>query len=1107
MKKEKKTVEIVLYLVVAVLFGALGTQFALKLFTATASTAEIEAPRHEASTPFELFAQTVVPVLNRRCGNCHGIVEKEFTKIAQSSEDDYLLAWAVDKSGRISSDEHVRIAYDRSLGNVEGEHILKPVALSVPAPASSFLRAPLARALSNSDRSHPEIFSSLADADYRAIVRWIEAERIAHPKAAPPLEGEAEIFFANKVIPILERKTCLGANCHGQLAFNDLKLDPGIPALETRYTSAIIKKNRRAMLGEQTRLVSLGKFIEQSKQLLKNIPINQGGMIHKGGNAFFFKGDPDYNVLVEWLKLETEELQRKIKAPLNEQRGLIFVRRPRNTPERFFEPGTFLPGAELVWQHNGKETVLSHLLPAKGALDIRAPDVSYDATRVAFALRRSATEPFNIWEIDLHSQAVRQLTFSENVKHHFIEPLYYPDPDDKEGHDISRVILLMTSNHLGRWCRSSPDAILGEAESGSLTEIVDKQLTERPDTYTGKMLKIVRGTNTGESRRIINHVNGRLMLDRPLPKPNDSSTHYVIEVEQRMAPCYDGFRMRLAEPGKERDAFEQTLKRMTYSISQARRPSIRSDGAPVFSMLRVGWQQDRPFFNSALFRMHLDGSDFHPHNGNRSGVPIHSDDRELPNGHEIRIGRDADSYWGGMLMLSDHQFGITIEPNNPLDDFNHPYANGKPDSSAHRFVPGWIKLDANVTFKGVSTGGVYRDPYPMPDGSILVAYAPGPVDLADPEAAPNFDILRLIPEPAFQSEEGFSAGNYRREVIVSSDQSEVFSRPVVVRAKEPLGHKKLKTEESLFGKVKRVRGFDGYPDGTPAVAQIYDYYLIDAFFEQTAPMGQKRLSLPVDPVTGKAVPEIDQVKFVRVVAGLPQKKGDQGIPTQVMVAEVPLSSDGSFHVAAPSGASFLLQSLNSDRMALRSLSRWFYTHPGEKYSLSVPYTLFAQTCGGCHGSMTGVPTDTFRHVDAVTSASRTATTWDHKKHKKLKPINWNTAVTLTRLTYEKDIRPILEDKCVSCHSEENPAGGLALTGEHAFTNLLAFVNYREALSSRSYLIEKLTGKELHAPRKLQGDIPHPSKMLIENQGEKQLTGDELLTLIRWIDLGAQRGTP
>ncbi|RKZ52314.1 MAG: hypothetical protein DRR08_28390 [Candidatus Parabeggiatoa sp. nov. 2] len=119
----------------------------------------------------------------------------------------------------------------------------------------------------------------------------------------------------------------------------------------------------------------------------------------------------------------------------------------------------------------------------------------------------------------------------------------------------------------------------------------------------------------------------------------------------------------------------------------------------------------------------------------------------------------------------------------------------------------------------------------------------------------------------------------------------------------------------------------------------------------------------------------------------------------------------------------------------------------------------------------------------------------------LKPLNWNAAVTLTRLTYEKDIRPILKDKCVSCHS----MGKLDLTGEHAFTNLLAFVNYREALSSRSYLIEKLTGKELHAPRKLQGDIPHPSKMLIENQGEKQLTGDELLTLIRWIDLGAQRG--
>ena len=115
--------------------------------------------------------------------------------------------------------------------------------------------------------------------------------------------------------------------------------------------------------------------------------------------------------------------------------------------------------------------------------------------------------------------------------------------------------------------------------------------------------------------------------------------------------------MRIAPAGQERNNFDNTLKQMSFAASQMRRPTMRSTGEIVFTALRTGWQDGRPLFNGTLFRTHVDGSNVHIHNGSRSGVPIFADDREMPNGLEIRIGRSADSWWGGMLMLSDHQFG------------------------------------------------------------------------------------------------------------------------------------------------------------------------------------------------------------------------------------------------------------------------------------------------------------------------------------------------------------------------------------------------------------------------------------------------------------------
>lgn len=510
----------------------------------------------------------------------------------------------------------------------------------------------------------------------------------------------------------------------------------------------------------------------------------------------------------------------------------------------------------------------------------------------------------------------------------------------------------------------------------------------------------------------------------------------------------------------------------------------------MFSCLRSGWQAGRPFFNGALFRVHIDGSNFHTHNGNRSSVPILADDRELPNGHEVRIGRDADSWWGGTLILSDHQFGPTIELHNPLDDLPVRSPEEKPAHSLTEFAPGWIELDEAADCRGVSPGGAYRDPYPLPDGSILVSWAPGPVDLHDPLAAPDFDVVRLIPDPAFQSADGARAGAWRREIVIGGAEAELWARPVAPRLKYPT-HKRLKTEPGLLGKPQLEFGYARYPQCTPALVEIYDLPLLAAFFEQVTPFGVKHLGVERCPICGEENSEVDRISGVRLVGALPQGAEDHGPPRRVLLDEHATAADGSVYLALPSEMPFDIQALNPLGMSVAMPNRWLYCHPGERHTLSIPRTLFPQTCGGCHGGLTGRREDSLLLVDAVTAASRTLAVWNEHEGRKALPMNWSGAAPTPRPapSFDRELRPVLERKCAACHAD--------FTGPGAYAALLPYVEHREAMAVKSYLFEKLLGRELHAPRALSGEAPHPRA--------DPLTAEELRAFILWVDLGAAPG--
>jgi hypothetical protein len=1026
---------------------------------------------------FPSFYKNVLPVLDKQCSVCHGVDEEKYRNIKNSSQSSGLLRWQVGASGSIETIEQGRLLYDDLLQNSTEQIIGSMVDYDTNPIESKLLRTGLAKRYSGS--SHHEIFNSPQDKDFLVLEQWVKDIHTDKTRVKVG-RSEGEIFFSENVIPVLIRKNCFG--CHGPMAFNDLRLDPGIPMLEGRFTEEMYQHNRKVMLGEGIRMVNLSGDVEQSKQLLKNIPVDQGGIVHLGGNNFFQKNDPDYNTLLQWLELEKEEVQQKTGMGLGKMNGIIYVQRPVATPERFFEDDGFHPGSDIFWSKEGTAINLTSSLHPEAPADIRAPDVSYDAKKIVFSMRKNQKEAFNIWELELETGLARQITFSSNAETHFKDPLYIPNPEDKERANLECVSLSFISNLLGEYGQTSPNAILGEAEGGSLNSIVDDQRTEKTGTFNSHTITIVRGTNMGEVRKIISSAPGIIKVNKPFSKPCNSSTHYEIRTKARMAPKYDLYRLHLAEKGNEKKEFEENLNRMTYTVDQIRRPTMRSDGEIIFTALRTGRQEGREFYNGALFRTHIDGSNMHTHNGNRSGIPILSDDREMPNGLEVRIGRDANSYWGGMLILSDHQFGPTIENNSPLDNLDHPYQNGIPENSKVRFVPGWISMDSLVRYGGVSTGGAYRDPYPLPDGSLLVSYAKGPIDLHDPNADPNFDIIKLSPNPSFQSTDGFNFGNAKREVIISEAGSQLWPKPVAPRLKEPI-LKILKTDPDVFGKPEKRNGFTQYPESVAATLHVSDLVVLEAFFEQVTPVGKKNIAS-------------SEVKYARIIGAQPQYKGDSGAVKRFMIAEVPLEKDGSFYVRIPSKISFDIQSLNAQKMAIRSPNRWLYCQPGEKHSLSTPRNLFTQSCAGCHGGLSGSKEDVLRRPDAISGASRTLSSWNDDQQKGLLPFNYSATSEVSKqfITYEKDIEPIIDKKCISCHDKGSMSTRVDLSRGKGFGTLRKFVEHKEALAIKSDLMEILLGREFMATQINRDNVPHPTS--------NPLNENEILTFIRWIDLGA-----
>ncbi len=1096
----------------------------------------------------------------------------------------------------------------------------KKLASYSKGPFARILRMPLSALSGGLGQYHQggEVFDTAEDPDYQKLVEWVKIENETNGNTTDK-RSPAERFFGEEVLPIYARNNCLSPACH---IFNHSSFFPdvGLPAksldqpISERFSQEQVSYNRLTSKGLIQKIAYLQGDVEQSRVLKKNIPIDKGGIIHRGGNDQFFTGpeDPEYQTIKKWLEMEREQSVSKLKinqVPVEEAdvgriQGVVFVRTKTNNHRKYLDVGKYLPGGDLFVQPllEGEtlETATQEAINLTAQFhegqeaDVREPDVRYDGRAVLFSMRIGEEDNLNVYEIELDdnlnyvADSFRRITYGEKfingIKVHYTDPTYVPDSSDTAafigGFNLEKADMVYVSNRAGDVIQSVERGTLGEADGGTTTEIWDHDRPELDGDFVGMRIYIVDGANKGEWRTITGFKNelftkkrlSYLTVDKPFPVAIDNSSIYVIEkpeaTQPGFLPSYSMYGQRSPQRGKEEQMFDATVSRITYGVAQEMDLSVRSTGEVFFSGQRAFMDKyDRPIFNIGSMRRHLDTRfSFPTHHGNRSQVLLYADTQEMPDGLSAHVGMDPDNLWeGGNLSVSDHQLGPGLEARNP-----HDYATGYFDVDGNPIVESTDKTNTRFKFKddkapthtrfvfkknalfpdigpdaitrtGFSPKGIFRDPKAMPDGRLIVSYSPDPINHFDPNANPDFDLYILDPQTRSYHNEGGKGYPPIDKVKLSASAkgySDIQAVPVFVNIKHKINAARRKPRDHL---IRQPGMADN--DHRPANYLERNFLLMDAIMNDPSPVG-KKVAFKIDPLTGKQVEDIDKVKYVRMVEVLPTTpdlaaplditKVANGDPTSTLmsngihnmkriVGEAPVEEDGSIYIRIPSKTPLIIQTLNKDKMTLRQEARHYFFAPNEPFTISPSPSETFQTCGACMGAIAKKenlfgPVNTFSGQQNVIAIKKSKLTPDKKP-----PAYGIDPIDRMSIDFERDIQPVLNAKCASCHSGDDPAAGLNLSGEKtayynvayeslhqlrepesAWYNKKVYLSERNALAIESYLTEKLYGRELKAQRTLEGDKPHPSAELLTQHGldSMPLTDEEKLLFVRWIDMGA-----
>lgn len=972
----------------------------------------LASPGCADTSPDGRFASEVVPVLERRCSNqaCHGVARKAVAEPGADASE--WLTFEVDGSGRIT-DVPGALASAKSRVDADGV-----------AALSTLLRKTLPLEIGGLRHSPGEVFASREAADYRTLARWAESVDDGTEGADEPPLTALEQTFAATVQPILVERRCATSTCHGELNFGVGAFARPVDAAAGAISRAELRESYRNARAN----ITLWGEAARSRLLAKILPLGSGGIPHKGGNDEFFAAAMEQGLeplksaqvkaILAWIEAERAEALGEAADRVGVASALVAVGGPVQLADPFdhapFTPGTDLYRFDtpLAGRAPVNLTASAHAAPA----DVRDPAVSHDGLILAFAMRRSAADAFNIYTIGVDGGGLRQLTH---------------------------------------------DSAASSGRAGAVTANVQPVFGPADATAGGGERLYFVSSRTGE--------------------PSDDSRFqgsdlYVMDV--------DG----------------ANLERLTWTLMPEVRPTFLASGEFAGSLAYTVKRSAEGGYKGVVFRFPVDHNtkhhlqaEAHPHFGMSEPPHVFLGLRETASGRGVvALLDEGNRALGGQLAMLERQFAVEIpagdEGKSTLPGFRHALTILTPEAAR----------------AGLSADGLWRDPTPMPDGSVVVAHAPGPIDLNAPPAALRPDLLRLTLTEDRATQQPMVAAT---EVLTTAPEAQAlaWSEPVGVfpRGLEDGAHERAWNDTDTHGLLAHS-----------------GVQVIEAVLARMAPTGPRTLRDDIAYV--RAVAPLDAVRPVDAepVAAAETRDGHEGATNLALTGRMPLfvafelppAPDGSLAAHIPAKVSVRLVTLDASFMAVGTLQHhWYAVAPGERFPVGIPDSAFSVRCAGCHGAMSGKRDAVLRPpTDFVTQASITASLYeDSDRHKPLEPPVVGPE-SFRMVDFREDVQPILDARCVACHDGAAAEADLTLSGAptthytDAYESLLrpgagsaGGFEYVDAVGyrgRRSHLIERLRGAELDAARTVDGVCP-PA-------GSPGLTPDELATLVRWIELGA-----
>jgi hypothetical protein len=417
-------------------------------------------------------------------------------------------------------------------------------------------------------------------------------------------------------------------------------------------------------------------------------------------------------------------------------------------------------------------------------------------------------------------------------------------------------------------------------------------------------------------------------------------------------------------------------------------PAVLDDGRIVYT--RWDYVDRDAVHYQQLWSVRPDGSDVRIFYGNYTTNPVGVwEARPVPGSPRVMATAAAHhAMTAGSIILLDVARGLDgLQPITRLTpDAQFPESEAK--------LAGWGGSAVATREERRWPGHCYRCPYPLSEKYFFASYSFDTL-LGEPLQNPaNMFGLYLV--DAFGNKELL----YRDLNHCSLWVMPLAARPTPPQVPSLAGDcpsfrgRRAGTEAQLWSAVVDENG-TGYPPGAleAGAARPEGTFLLRDVYQAwpALPPGTIR-RLRITQVLPKTTPHINDP-----TVGIPNAS-----PGRQVLGTVPVEADGSAYFRAPARIALAFQALDGLGQAVQTMRSLTYLQPGEVCS-----------CVGCHERRTTAPPPGPMPLALGREPSAIQPGPDGSKP----------------LSYPLLVQPLLDKKCVSCHSLERPEGKVVLTGQ------------------------------------------------------------------------------